>query len=97
MGSVQAGPGDAVRVTSGPFSGFSGLFVELLADERARVLLDVFGRGLSTELRLDEFDGGGPGSGGSGVREPRRPLTPYGADSVALPIEDGSGWSADPT
>jgi hypothetical protein len=97
MGRVEVNRGDAVRVASGPFSGFSGLFVELLGDDKARVVLDVFGRSLSTELPLDELDHGAPGSGGAGVREPRRPLTPEGTAPSALPIEDAGDGSPPPT
>lgn len=49
--------GEAVRVTDGPFASFDGVFSEWTRrDQRANVLVQIFGRETPVELELSQFE-----------------------------------------
>ena len=86
-------PGDAVRVTTGPFQGFEGVVADRLNDDAALVVLDIFGRTTQAELPLRYLEDNAPGSSGAGVRERRRPLPPHDSGVAALSDEESSNRS----
>lgn len=53
----QYTPGEAVRVTDGPFASFGGVFKSWLnGQQRAAVLVDIFGRSTPVELEPRQFE-----------------------------------------
>jgi transcription termination/antitermination protein NusG len=53
----QFRPGDLVKVTSGPLSGFSGGIIDVDTDERKlTVRFDIFDRRVPVELHLDQVE-----------------------------------------
>jgi transcriptional antiterminator RfaH len=58
-------PGDAVKITSGPFAGYEAIFdLRLQGADRVRVLLDLLRRQVSVELdagSIQKLGGGAPG------------------------------------
>ena len=49
--------GDAIRIISGPFKGFTGLVEEVNADRQTlRTKVDMFGRATPVELEFDQVD-----------------------------------------
>jgi hypothetical protein len=79
---MQINPGDTAWVQGGPFAGFQATVIQLDADGTARVDLDIFGRSTPAEVSANLLGSSPPDSGVSGVREPRRPLSPM--DSAAI-------------
>ncbi len=62
-GEMQATPeslydaGDNIRVTAGPFAGFSGIIEDVNPEKgRLRVLVSIFGRATAVELNLDQVE-----------------------------------------
>jgi hypothetical protein len=90
---MEANPGDVVRVRKGPFQGFEGVVADRLNDDAALVILDIFGRTAKAELPLRYLEDDAPGSGGAGVREPRRPLPPDDSGVATLSDEESSNGS----
>ena len=83
---MQLKPGDTTWVQRGPFVGFEGRVMQLHHDGTALVKLDIFGRSAPVELDADMLGGSPPGSGASGVREPRRPLSPTSSAAISAPL-----------
>ena len=49
--------GDNIRVTGGPFAGFSGIIEDVNPEKgRLRVLVSIFGRATAVELNLDQVE-----------------------------------------
>ncbi len=62
-GEMQATPkslydsGENIRVTGGPFAGFSGIIEDVNPEKgRLRVLVSIFGRATAVELNLDQVE-----------------------------------------
>jgi hypothetical protein len=85
---MQIRPGDTAWVQGGPFVGFQGQVVALNLDGTALVNVDVFGRSSPVEFDAGLLGSSPPGSGTSGVREPRRPLSPTDSDAIAALIQE---------
>jgi hypothetical protein len=85
---MQVQPGDTAWVQRGPFVGFQGQVVKLNLDGTALVKLDIFGRSTPAEFDPGQLGSSPPDSGISGVREPRRPLSPADSEAVAAPLPE---------
>jgi hypothetical protein len=55
-------------------------------DGIALVKLDIFGRSTTAELDTDLLGSSPPDSGLSGIREPRRPLSPTNSAALSTPL-----------
>ncbi len=54
---VRYSPGETVRVNDGPFVSFNGVFERWLnGEQRATILVDIFGRPTPVELEPDQFE-----------------------------------------
>ena len=81
-------PGDTAWVQRGPFVGFRGQVVLVSDDGTALVSVDLFGRPTPTEMDVGLLGSSPPDPGLSGVREPRRPLSPPGSGGIAAPLPE---------
>jgi hypothetical protein len=82
---MEIKPGVRAWVQSGPFAGFHAQVIQFNGNGTALVSVDIFGRSTPTELDPGVLGSSPPGAGMSGVREPRRPLSPSDSASTFAP------------